>query len=401
LPFFSVLKPGTIELYLSGLHTMRPASHLFLAICSFWLSGQPGLCLSASQIDEVVGKEKIFGPETKLTPFVDGDEAVLRVHQPVTARSDPDTYKINAALAAKAIVGADKSISKVLVRYYTGDAGDNYKQVVVRSVDVKAFGSRAISEDDLLKALEIQDGSDAVSKTANAAGSEAGLAAGPMQTERRALLGRIEGLKARGVGVKPFMDRFNALEAEAGKGDVSNLGGQIEALSDSVSDQEKTLAQRTHAEHRPERPAVVAQTPKSPPAVPEAAGTQEQGSLMEEFLNSGLKNLIPAHWQILVPAKGPFFNERQYIATKIGLVKESGYPVSQYMEPYHKMDALAAANKADDVQRLLPWFYKALNINPEMAKQGQIGDMIREMHRLREERHWRERGMEGHEGHGW
>lgn len=65
--------------------------------------------------------------------------------------------------------------------------------------------------------------------------------AGPLQNERKALLDRIKTLGKSGVGIKPFLNAFIAMEATVSTAPADKLAESVTRLSGQIDEQEKRL----------------------------------------------------------------------------------------------------------------------------------------------------------------
>lgn len=327
--------------------------------------------ISSHEIEQLIKSEKLFEASTKIVSAVSNDQVTVQLHLSYSARVDEDLYKIDAALIAKDVFNADRNVKKVCLRFYNGEA-TSFKQVLVRSIDVKAFGSGAITKEDLLSTLEITNGHDAtISDTENGvharlSGSEPDTVAnGPLAVERRKLLGRIKELKLRGVGVKPFLDRFATLESKARENDTSKLAEDVEALKESVSEQEKILAQQKSAEKR--RASLASkQIAESGNQLAAQASTK---TLAQDDAFSQLRLLAPSDWRFLA-RPGPMFDERAYLACILYYLDkyESGFPGNQYLQEFEQLNNYARTNNIAALRRRMHEVCAALRVpQPEQA----------------------------------
>lgn len=324
--------------------------------------------LSAADVEQLINKEQIFAKGVRITPFIAGEEALVRVHMTVADSLDSERCKVDAVLVAKAIVLADKSIKYVNVRYYNGDNVTAYKEAAVPAVNVRAFGAGAISDKDLIESVRLRDGDDTRDESgpaqqANVPANDP-IGPGPMQTERRALLGRIQQLKGRGVGVRPFMDRFEQLEGLAKASDAAKLDSGLESLSDSVKAQEKIVADRDRAE----KAALAARkAPPPPPAVPPAAkpvqaATPDPRTNLLEALKESFANNSDPHFRKFVAEQGPDWIERGRIGFHLGKLDAAGVDTRMLQMRFQRMNADARAGNAELVQKEVEWFNKQLSL---------------------------------------
>jgi len=97
---------------------------------------------------------KVINPEYPLRVLKrPGEVAVTTLINP---KATEKNIKIEAVLAAKALMEADKSLLTVHYRLKVHMPDPDYQLVIVRKSDVKAYGASAIDVDSLLAGLHLR-----------------------------------------------------------------------------------------------------------------------------------------------------------------------------------------------------------------------------------------------------
>jgi hypothetical protein len=120
--------------------------------------------ISVEQIQTEISKAKILPPDMKVIAKVDGSELTLSTYKKELATVND--CKIDAVLMSKTAFDADPELSRVNVLFYDPLIPGAYDEVPVTLGDVKAYGARQLSEEQLLSALKLtrmnQNGGTAV-----------------------------------------------------------------------------------------------------------------------------------------------------------------------------------------------------------------------------------------------
>ena len=205
----------------------------------------PAQPLSNAALVDVVEKAKVLAPEYPVHCGLEGNEAIVITVRNANA-TDQDC-KIDAVLIAKAIMDVyPKDV--IRVKFLLSHAGDGAMQeVAVTMGDVKAFATGTITKEQLLSSLELARVS---SKAENVAPVQAEpqyngppVAAGPQMRARQMLASRIQNLKERGIGTKPYEDLFTQIETMAQQPSSERprveVQQAIKDLAGKLNDQEK------------------------------------------------------------------------------------------------------------------------------------------------------------------
>jgi hypothetical protein len=204
-----------------------------IAICSFCLLVLQVLAVpswaataTTNQIEQTILKAKILTPGFPVKAQIMGNEVEIRTHRNPKA-TDRDC-RIDAALIAKAIaeLKLDK-VQKVRVVFYERLSGAMFKQVAINLQDIKSFGSGNISPDELLAKTELVEVRKSYQELTQAPAVVPGISYG----ERLEIFGRIQRLKALGVGVGPYEQRFLVMEDLVRRGTVDNVDANINDLA--------------------------------------------------------------------------------------------------------------------------------------------------------------------------
>lgn len=217
----------------------RQALFLAMIVSGLHLSVRAESDLS-SQMVEVLQSAKVLKQPYVRATLVDKQAIILTERLPKATDRD---CKIDAILIAKTIVGAfPHDVNRVRVIFNkTGSPASS--QVDVSIGDVRSFENKLTDADQLLDSLDLKE----VSADGSVAGqSAARVAPGPFLDRRLILLGKIEGLKTKGTGVKAFQDLFRKIEDEVPSNDQSKIAADIEFLGDKLAEQEELVKQAGH-----------------------------------------------------------------------------------------------------------------------------------------------------------
>ncbi len=284
---------------------------------------------------------------------------------------------------AKTIMSADKAIQRADVRFYEKVLADHYTEITVRSVDVKAFGAGITTEDELLNSLVVNSGVGTETSTSSAQSLVSTTphpeaiteADGAKKEERLKLAARIQSLKSKGVGVKPFLTQLAAVDELAKSGQSIPLMEKMEQLEDSVADQEKVLAERTRAASprpsQPVKPALVQPQPASTRISSllsgGAAGNSPYLRLFESMAH-GIQEKLGIDPE-LIPENGPYVKERYNLALMIKLKREKGLAGAGIMPMWAECQELAKSNQDSLVAFKMQSIAQALRLPDPMRHQ--------------------------------
>lgn len=370
--------------------------------------------LNMQEMEKTLRAQKILSPGMKVTSSVTNNTLQFSVFPDKDTKESTSTLKIRAVLLAKNLMSADKILQRVDVRFHGKEAPDKFTEITVRSVDVKAFSAGLTTEDELINSLQVSEGhtENAADKAASAQSSAQaelssnklpessaskvpetsshkapdlpGTTDGARKDERAKLAGRVQALKAKGVGIKPFLAQLDAMDTLAKSGDSVQLSEKLEQMDSSIADQEKVLAERERANApvRAEAPIKVAAVPNAvsrSAATPAAGGS---GSPLAEVLSQnpnsasflrlieGAARSMREKYGIdpdLVPEAGPYFNQRWNLALQIKILREKGLG-GAIMPMWMDCQQLAKANDATQVAYKMQNIAKAMKLPDPIAR---------------------------------
>ncbi|MBS1954608.1 MAG: hypothetical protein JST89_10490 [Cyanobacteria bacterium SZAS-4] len=348
------------------------------------------------EMEKTLRAQKILSPGMKVTSSVNNNTLQFSVFPDKDIKETTSTLKIRAVLLAKNLMSADKALQRVDVRFHGKEAPDKFTQITVRSVDVKAFGAGLTTEDELMNSLQVSEGDvDSTDKTASAPPSSQQEAApnkglelsattdGAKKEERAKLAGRVQALKAKGVGIKPFLAQLEAIDTLAKSGESVQLSEKLEQMDSSIAYQEKVLAERERANApvRSEAPVKVAAAPPAPIRAGVAPAAGRSGFPLSEVLSQnpnsasflrlleGAARSVREKYGIdpdLVPEAGPYFNERWNLSLQIKLLREKGLG-GAIMPMWMDCQQLAKTNDATQVAYKMQNIAKAMKLPDPIA----------------------------------
>lgn len=328
---------------------------IWLAACGLTALFSPAIAaVTADDLVKVVEKAKILSPEYQVRASVGAGEAQISTYRNPKA-GDKDC-KIDAVLIAKEVMQADPSgITRVIVRFYDTTNVSRFREVSVRQGDVKAFGSRQMSPDELLSSIDIRIGDVNAGRTP--AKAPGGVVEGPLAGERIQLLGRIQSLRDRGVGVKPFMVLFADAEEQAKNGDKRALTENLNALNAALNNAEESYNQ-FHRKSGPYSSAPRGSQGNFPGGDMRRLGSPGMGGVPG---NNGQMQKPPANQMEmmkqqlgdLAPAMGPMLKRRYAVARRILDLKDQGRVVDYYMRLYRDIENAAGRQDMPSMQMKL------------------------------------------------
>ncbi len=381
---------------------MMAVSSLFPFACS---------ALNMPELEKTLRAQKILSPGMKVTSSLNNNTLQFSIFPDKDMKESTNTLKIRAVLLAKNLMNADKALQRVDVRFHEKESPDKFTEITIRSVDVKAFGAGLTTEDELMNSLQVNEGhsNNQTDKTANLTSSSdptsesatsklpesTGTTDGARKEERAKLAGRVQALKSKGVGIKPFLIQIEALDNLAKLGDSVQLAEKLEQMNSSIADQEKVLAERERANApvRPEVPPRIAaiQNPVGRPS-PGASGMKSQlanmlgqspdsAPLMRLF--EGMARNAREKYGIdpdLIPEAGPYFHERWNLALQVKFRREKGLgdaimpmwfqcqelaKTNDKVQVAYKMQNIATAMRLPDPIARADWYQSQMELYKE------------------------------------
>lgn len=348
MQWFSIAKATAMTVLLSV---------LFPAVCN---------CLNLPDLEKSLRTQKIISPSMRISSTLHGANLSFSIFPEKDIKESTGTLKIRAVLIAKTVMSADKNVQKVEVQFHEKENPDHYTQILVRSVDIKAFGAGITSEEELLNGLQVSTtsggsksepetkSSDLAEQTSSEKTAEPEVPAGAKREERAKLSARVKALKSKGVGVKPFLTQLEAVDELAKAGDSIPLSEKLEQLDYSIAEQEKIVSERAKA-------AALATAQATPPVAavnqpkgtktaaaraPQARASSNATSSLSRYTNmanslassseaaplmrlfEGYAQHMKQRYNIderLIPEHGPYWHERYNLAMMIRIHQERGF----------------------------------------------------------------------------
>jgi len=345
---FSIAKAAALTIVLSA---------LFPAVCN---------SLNLPDLEKSLRTQKIISPSMRVSSTLQGANLSFSIFPEKDIKETTGTLKIRAVLIAKTVMSADKNVQKVEVQFHEKENTDHYTQILVRSVDIKAFSAGITSEEELLNGLQVSTiggGSkgetetkphEVAEQTSSEKTAEPEVPAGAKREERAKLSARVKALKSKGVGVKPFLTQLEAVDELAKAGDSIPLSEKLEQLDYSIAEQEKIVSERAKATAAAAAaatpPVATATAPKGSKAsaarTPQPRGGTTATSSFSRYSNmanslassseaaplmrlfEGYAQHMKQRYNIderLIPEHGPYWHERYNLAMMIRMHQERGF----------------------------------------------------------------------------
>lgn len=200
----------------------------------------------------LVRSAKILDPVYPVQVRLENREAILTtMRHPKATEQD---CKIDAVLVAKAVMDAyPKDVARIKLVLSTSNS-DTMQEVTVTTGDIKAFATGSISKDDLLTSLELKNFEPSANEQEAISGLQTEgskpVAPGAFRSQRQLLAGRIEKLKARGTGTKPFEEMLAKIESDVQKPATevphATLLQEIRGLDAHLYEQEEAFRAAQH-----------------------------------------------------------------------------------------------------------------------------------------------------------
>lgn len=219
--YLRLCTPGKSVLMLLGCLAM------FVAVPPFGTAQQ---AIAPAHLETLVRNAKVIRSSSKFTALASGRQVLVWINR--DPKATDDDLKIDAMFIAKPIIERyPNEVKHVKVLYSENGPSERSKcsQVEVTAENVKSFGSHSLTVDQLLQILEIT--------------TAKGMSPGPFREKRLELFGRIDNLRKKGTGVKPFETIFEKI-GEMARNNINNeLPEAIKDLSQKLSSQEQLVNQ--------------------------------------------------------------------------------------------------------------------------------------------------------------
>lgn len=198
----------------------------------------------------------------------------------VLAQTKPDAtdrgLKVDAVFIAKTLFQlADAQVQRVKVIF--SETGKPGRYVALGKAEIDAYGTGKITADQLLLRVRLISVNDEP-VTPN-------LASGPQYERRLLVWQRIDSLKKKGTGVKPFETLFADVETAVTAGDTGKVSERLSYLEEKISAQEKQV-----------KLAKQAASGRGMRGYQSSAGASHQGAPMPNTMGaSGGEPVVPAN----------------------------------------------------------------------------------------------------------
>ncbi len=201
-----------------------------LAVCSQALAAK---VISEDALQGELEHARILGPGAHFKVSFHGDMAVVRTSR-LPGATDSD-YKINAVLIAKQTMDfCGKQITKVRV-IFSDPAQHNEILALIRQGDIKAYGSKLESKDELLSSIDlVRRNNQELSTGPVIINTPADVPPVMRQIHRH-----IDNLASRGVDVRAFQKMYDDLENLRKTGKLGKVAGAVVELREKLAEQEQ------------------------------------------------------------------------------------------------------------------------------------------------------------------
>lgn len=310
--------------------------------------------LTPAQVRKIVEDAKILSPDYRMQASINGKEVVITTY--LNPKATDNDCKIDAVLIAKKVMDADPAeVDLVKIIYYDSSNVKKYRQVTVRSGDVKAFGSGQISQDTLLADIElIRNMANPITRFAGqpykSIAHSPEVLPGVYHGERVQLLGQIQSLQERGVGVAQFMAKFFEIEDKVRQGDEGGVIQGLRYLTEKVNEQtdQYNRIQEQRRAQQARAPFAGGPFPGGPPG-PRGPGPAGGGQPFSQAEKARME------LGDLAPADGPKWHRRYRVARRIADLRDSGQNVEAYLRLRREIEDLAATHNLSALKAKLRW----------------------------------------------
>lgn len=186
--------------------------------------------LDAGQLTDILSAANVARSSTGIKA-INAGSAVTILAQTKPGATDRG-LKVDGVFIAKTLFGlADAGVQRVKVIF--SESGKPGRYVAIGKAEIDAYGAGKITADQLLLRVRLVSVNDEP-VTPN-------LASGPQYERRLLVWQRIDALKKRGTGVKPFETLFSEVETAITAGDTSKVSEKLAYLEEKVQAQEEQV----------------------------------------------------------------------------------------------------------------------------------------------------------------
>lgn len=268
-----------------------------------------------------------------------------------------DQLRRRAGLIGRAIASKQRDDLKPLTILFQ-DRSNNVKEISFDLDQVRSFagGDDSFVTSVAMSAAEQANSSGYAPAPASygamtvAAASSIKSSNSQFQAERAKVAGRIEVLKAKGVGINPFVDELSKIDDQYKRADVGGATLALQRLDSVIDEQEKARKEaQTALANRP-APSAQVVAPKAAPGGRQLAAAAPGGSVItqfngttDDFVDQVVNQIVNKELGQFVPHKGPFMVERFRIAKRLKELEDQRMNVNGYATMYRNMEDIVAS----------------------------------------------------------
>lgn len=312
-----------------------------------------GAELTSQTVQKIIKDAKLWPGAHTLQVSCSANTVFIAANRGAT-ETDRDC-KIDAVLLTRKIQAADRSVTRVTIRFYDVQHPHAYKQIEVRQTDIAAFASRLVNDETLLSGISITAGQDLPE-----------VVPGPFGEERAAIKLRLGNLQNQGVGISAFLRLFSQVEELAtqankeestvgvddqnSKATVAELRRNMDLLLSNLDEQDaalKRLRERSAAKR----------------GNAFAAAAMHNGDKAPATATVG-RSVLPAHLDLgpFKPTTGPYLVDRLRIGNTLNQQLKQGNQVTNLLPIWQRMDAAANSHQDEQVKSDVDYLDLQLNL---------------------------------------
>lgn len=332
--------------------TRRIAKTLaFFGVVTCGIGNNPAFADGASSVLAAIRDAKAAGTDSIQVENLRRETIVN-----ISADTLSDREARERASAVAKVVAHEGCVDKALTVVFV-DQANNVKEVdfsseqlrALRSDDVSVLSSISISTGDQAGNLSMLGACTTVSLTTTAP-----IAKAPrmeFQGERSKVAGQIEALRAKGVGVTPFIQELSKIDEAYRRADIEGAMASLTRLSSALGEQDRArqeIQTTTTTRARSMQPAYgggtsrtlasVATTPLNRIGSAGVPSVADFNGSMDGFVSAVINTALKEGLGNYVPHKGPFLVERARIARRIRELELQRVNVQGYASLFNNME---------------------------------------------------------------
>ena len=184
----------------------------------------------APAIVKALRESQVVGPARPLHALMSDDKDVVTIQTGRGEKSTDKDCQIDAVFISKKIFDSFPFVMKE-VKVVFARSDDQFNEIDVYPNVISDYGAGKLTQEGLFAAIPVTLLFDE--------SKELKVVDGPFRERRLVLLDRIQGLKERGIGVKPFMDIFEHVETLITEGKKTEAQTEMEQLAESIKAQDE------------------------------------------------------------------------------------------------------------------------------------------------------------------